>query len=73
MKTNGEMRYEIVNKTVRAWNITQGENEPPCLFQDVQPNSGIPFASDEEAEQWIIAFTTPVELIEEPLTESVVE
>lgn len=51
-------RYEISNKQIRIWLGIQGLDEPPVLFQDVKPNTGEPFASDEEATEWAEDFIT---------------
>lgn len=79
MLTKDGYRYEISSKEVRIWLEVQDLNQPPVLLQDINPNTGQAFVSDEDAttwaENWIteatISNNTPVEesLPTSPVTE----
>lgn len=65
--------YKILDDlTVEMWVANQPQSEPPVLRQPFNPNTGLPFASYEEAEAWIIDYITPKPQ-PEPQPEVVVE
>lgn len=62
--------YKILDDfTVEMWVPDQPQSEPPVLRQPSNPETGLPFASYEEAEAWITDFIfkreQPVVAVEE--------